>query len=301
MRERRRPLRAGGRHGRPRADGCRRARRPPARAPKHDRAAARLGRARPRRLHGLPVEDPARRARGAAPRLAQRPPVAAAAPPRPAAGRVGDPRRRRGDRDHVPPHGRRARHRADPRAAARTRSASSQPPDDVLSASSARPSARRWPRRSSGWRPATRATPQPEGGDYETFFDGRRRVARPLAPGGRGAPARVGLALRDVAHGGTRGALLELDGDDGARARDVADRGRRTHGGSTAATGRSGSSRRRSSARKRPRRPPIRLHPRSDAARVPAVERLAVVADREPVDAARGRGRPRSRRRGRAA
>ena len=48
----------------------------------------------PRRLHGLPVEDPGRRARGAAARLAQRPSVAPAAPSRPGAGRVGDPRRR---------------------------------------------------------------------------------------------------------------------------------------------------------------------------------------------------------------
>ncbi len=51
-----------------------------------------VGRAGPRRLHGLPVEDPARRTRGAAARLAQRPSVAPAAPPRPGPRRVGDPR-----------------------------------------------------------------------------------------------------------------------------------------------------------------------------------------------------------------
>ena len=94
------------------------ARRPPARAAEHHRTAPRLGGARPRRLHGLPVEDPARRARGAAPRLAQRPPVASATAPRPAAGCLGDPGGRRGNRHHVPPHGRRARHGADPLPAA---------------------------------------------------------------------------------------------------------------------------------------------------------------------------------------
>src|SRR5438445_2275440 len=55
--------------------------------------------------------------------------------------------------------------------------------------------------------------------------------------------------------------------------------------GSTAATARCGSSRRRRSPRKRPSRPPLRRHPRSDAAHIAVVEGLAVVADREPVDA----------------
>src|SRR6185437_13893200 len=55
---------------------------------------------------------PARRTTMAA-RLAERPSVAPAAPPRPRARRVGDPARRAGDRDHVPPHGGRPRYGPD--------------------------------------------------------------------------------------------------------------------------------------------------------------------------------------------
>ena len=238
-----------GRYGPPAETGdlvmtaARRARRPPARAPEHDRAAARLGRARPRRLHGLPVEDPARRARRAAPRLAQRPPVAPAAPSRPAAGRVGDPRGRRGDRDHVPPDGRRARHRADPRSAAVSRSGSCSRRTRSIPSSAPR-SARRSARRSRSWPPATKGTPQPEGGNYETFFaeeDAWLDLSRPAAEVHRLVWAwRFAFSL---ARDPRRAARARRH--DGARARDLADGGRGRASGSTAATGRSGSSRRR--------------------------------------------------------
>ena len=80
-----------------------------------DRAAAPGARAGPRPLRRLPLEAARRGARGSAARRGEHPPVAAAALPRPDPGRLGDPERRPRDRHDLPPDGRRARHRADPR------------------------------------------------------------------------------------------------------------------------------------------------------------------------------------------
>ena len=75
-----------------------------------DRAAPPCLRARPDDLLGLPVEDPAGRARRAPPRLHQPAPGPAAAPPRPDSARLGAPRRRRRLGPDVASHGCRARY-----------------------------------------------------------------------------------------------------------------------------------------------------------------------------------------------
>ena len=132
------------------------------------------------------------------------------APSRPAAGRVGDPRGRRGDRHHVPPHGRRARHRPDPRAAAVSRSGSSSRrtrsiPSSAPSVGDALGEALE--KLAAG----EKGTPQPEGGNYETFFadeDAWLDLSRPAAEVHRLVWAwRFAFSLA-----GPRGALLELDG-----------------------------------------------------------------------------------------
>ena len=65
---------------------------------------------------------------------------------------------------------------------------------------------------------------QPDGGSYESFFTRGRRVARPLPSGSRGAPADLGVAIRDVARRYARRAARARR-QAGTRARDVADRG----------------------------------------------------------------------------
>ena len=85
---------------------------------------------------GLPLEDPAGRARRAALRLGQPAPRAAPAPPRADPAVLGAPRGRHRVLRHLAPHGRRARHRADPR------------PDDRSRSSTRRRRSSRWAR---GW------------------------------------------------------------------------------------------------------------------------------------------------------
>ena len=107
-------------------------------------------------------------------------------------------------------HGRRARHRADPRpAAVSARRARSRRTRSIPS--SAPPSARRSREALEKLAAGEEGTPQPEGGGYETFFseeDAWLDLSRPAAEVHRLAWAwRYAISL-----GGTRGALLELDG-----------------------------------------------------------------------------------------
>ena len=109
----------------PRADRCERAgrARPAPRARQaRDRAAPPRLRARPDALLGLPVEDPAGRARRAAARLGEHAPGLAAASSRADPARLGAPRRRCRVGSDLAPDGRRARHRQHPRRRARFRS-----------------------------------------------------------------------------------------------------------------------------------------------------------------------------------
>ena len=122
---------------------------------------------------------------------------------------MGHPRGRRGDRHHLPPHGRRARHRADPRPAA-VSDRRAEPPDTFypeFGPTVGEALAEALERLAAG----DEGAPQPEGGGYETFFsedDARLDVSRPAAEVHRLAWSwRYAISL-----GGTRGALLELDG-----------------------------------------------------------------------------------------
>ena len=122
----------------------------------------------------------------------------------------------------VPPDGRRARHRADPRPAAVSRSGSSQPPDTF------------YPELGPTVGEALgEALEKLAAGDEGDAAAGRRQLRDVLQP--RRTPGSTSPARRLEVHrlvwawryafslDGTRGALLERDGDDGARARHLAD------------------------------------------------------------------------------
>ncbi len=123
---------------------------------------------------------------------------------------MGDPERRRRVRDHVPPHGRRARHRRDPRAA-RASDRRLHRARRVLRAHGAGGDggAARGARRARGGRGGR---PQEEGGEYESFFTDEDAWLDPAATAAEAH--RLVWAWRfAMSHGELRGALVDLDGE----------------------------------------------------------------------------------------
>ena len=179
-----------------------------------DRAAPARVRARPDALLGLPLEDPAGRARRAAARLREHAPGPAAAPPRADPARLGAARRRLRVGGDLAPHGRRARHRqpartgigADRGRRRRHRAVLAEAAGARGRAAPARARARR-----GGRSRAIRSRPRARAGQ------GTSRTTTTCASTGRSRPASIHDQVRawhlTFGFSGLRAPVAELDGE----------------------------------------------------------------------------------------